>query len=191
MVVDITGQVARRGTAYSRGFGCIGGPPPVRGTGMASVITIRPPSTDTSPVAATQGMLALQFGESDVRPVWRPDDQRAAASRAELDAFAARFCSVVVEVLGGDRGPHQLFRWTTRAVYDEVVRRCSALASTTSHDQRLHRLRAQVRSVHLFCPTPSAAELSAHIRHGRRSRALAARLEHHDGRWVCVALQLG
>lgn len=188
MVVDISGPVARSGSAYD---GYIGRPPPTRGTGMASVTTIRPPSTDISPIAATQGTLALSFGEPDVRPVRRTDHQHAAATRAELDAFAARFCSAVVEVLGGDRGPHQLFRWTTRAVYDELVRRCAALAATTSGDQRLRRLRAQVRSVHLFCPTPRAAELSAHIRHGGRSRAIAARLEHRDGRWICVALQLG
>jgi rhodanese-related sulfurtransferase len=45
--------------------------------------------------------------------------------------------------------------------------------------------------VHVFRPGPASAEVSVHVRHGHRSRAIAARLEQRDGRWRCVALQLG
>jgi hypothetical protein len=48
-----------------------------------------------------------------------------------------------------------------------------------------------VRSVHVFLPQPQSAEVSVHVRHGERSRAIAARLEHRGGRWVCTALELG
>jgi hypothetical protein len=48
-----------------------------------------------------------------------------------------------------------------------------------------------VRSVHLFCPSPEAAEISVHVRHGERSRAIAARIELVSGRWCCTALQFG
>jgi hypothetical protein len=34
-----------------------------------------------------------------------------------------------------------------------------------------------------------AAEACAHVRYGRRSRALAARFEVVRGRWQCVTLQ--
>ena len=111
--------------------------------------------------------------------------------RAELEAFAHRFSSAVVEVIGGDRGPSQLLRWTTERVYADLQRRTSALARTTPGDRRVRRLRSQVRSVHLFCPSPCAAEISVHVRHGERSRAIAARVELLEDRWCCTALEFG
>jgi hypothetical protein len=164
--------------------------PPFRRAGASSVVTIRPPDVPVVPVASTQGTLALEYDDQP-EPQCRPDLQVVSALRAELDTFAKRFCAAVVEVVGGDRGPQQLLRWTTADVYADLVRRCEALAGTTGSDQRLRRLRAQVRSVHLFCPSVRSAELSVHVRHGERSRAIAARLEHVEGRWTCVALQFG
>ena len=111
--------------------------------------------------------------------------------RAELEAFAHRFASAVVEVIGGDRGPSQLLRWTTERVYADLQHRAALLARTTPGDRRVRRLRSQVRSVHVFCPSPEAAEISVHVRHGERSRAIAARIEQVGGRWCCTALQFG
>lgn len=167
-----------------------------RGSGVTRLTRIAPPPPPRVPLAPVQGTLALDFGRPE--PVTRPPVPEPAPAglravpgfRAELDAFASRFSAVLVEVLGGDRGPQQLLRWTSVEVYDDLVRRSRALAGTTGSDERLRRLRAQVRSVHLFCPSPEAAELSIHVRHGQRSRAIAARLEHHQ-RWTCVALELG
>jgi hypothetical protein len=168
--------------------------PTFRGSGTSRLVRFRPPDQAVVPVASTQGTLALRFG-AEPDPVHRPDQPAALRSvtslRAELDTFAKRFCAAVVEVVGGDRGPQQLLRWTTPEVYEDLVRRSAAVAGTTASDQRLRRLRAQVRSVHLFCPTARSAELSVHVRHGHRSRAIAARLEHVEGRWTCVALQFG
>ena len=48
---------------------------------------------------------------------------------------------------------------------------------------------AQVRSVHVSRPSPQVAEVSVHVRHGQRSRALALRLDLHQDRWVCTALE--
>jgi hypothetical protein len=45
--------------------------------------------------------------------------------------------------------------------------------------------------VHVFCPSPEAAELSVHVRHGERSRAIAARIELREGRWCCTVLEFG
>lgn len=164
------------------------------GSGVTRLTRIGPPRDPRVPLAPVQGTLALDFGRPAPQarpPVPAPAGLRAVPGfRAELDAFASRFSAVLVEVLGGDRGPQQLLRWTSVEVYDDLVRRSRALAGTTGSDERLRRLRAQVRSVHLFCPSPEAAELSIHVRHGQRSRAIAARLEHHQ-RWTCVALELG
>jgi hypothetical protein len=109
----------------------------------------------------------------------------------ELDAFSARFAQAVVEVIGGDRGVHQLMRWTTEWVYADLMHRSHALQRATPGDQRLRRLRATVRSVHLFRLHDDAAELSIHVRHGQRSRAIAARIERIEGRWRCSVLDFG
>jgi hypothetical protein len=97
----------------------------------------------------------------------------------------------VVEVLGGDRPLSQLLRWTSQRVYVELDRRLTILTRTSDAGRRLRTIRPQVRSVHVFHPTPTTAEVSVHVRHGPRSRAIAARLELTGGRWQCTALQLG
>jgi hypothetical protein len=142
------------------------------------------------PVASVQGTLALDYG-ARLRSTPGPDLHLVPGNRAELEAFAHRFASAVVEVVGGDRGPSQLLRWTSERVYAELQRRCALLARTTPGDRRVRRLRSQVRSVHVFCPSPEAAEISVHVRRGERSSALAARIELLDGRWCCTALEFG
>jgi hypothetical protein len=139
---------------------------------------------------SVQGTLALDFGP-EVHTSRAPDLRLLPGDRAELETFAHRFASVVVEVMGGDRGPSQLLRWTSEEVYADLQRRAALLQRTTPGDRRVRRLRSQVRSVHLFYPSARAAELSVHVRQGPRSRALAARLELVDGRWRCTALELG
>ncbi len=145
-----------------------------------------------SPVAlsSVQGTLALDYGSS-VRSTRAPELRVLPGDRAELEAFAHRFASAVVEVVGGDRGPSQLLRWTTENVYSELQRRTALLARTTPGDRRVRRLRTQVRSVHVFCPSARAAEISVHVRQGQRSRAIAARIELLDSRWCCTALEFG
>jgi hypothetical protein len=139
---------------------------------------------------SVQGTLALDYSHL-VRPTRVPDLRLVPGDRLELEGFAHRFAKAVVEVMGGDRGPSQLLRWTSEQVYADLCRRAALLNRATPNDRRQRRLRSQVRSVHLFCPSAQAAELSIHVRHGRLSRAIAARLEVVDGRWICVALQFG
>jgi hypothetical protein len=109
----------------------------------------------------------------------------------DVRAWAARFAQAVVEVLGGDRPLSQLVRWTSRRVYLELERRLVILARTPGSGQRARAVRPQVRSVHVCHPTARTAEVSVHVRYGRRSRAIAARLELVRGRWQCTVLQLG
>jgi hypothetical protein len=50
-------------------------------------------------------------------------------------------------------------------------------------------VRPQVVTVHTSFLGPGAAEASARIRYGPRSRAVAMRFERRQGRWVCRALE--
>jgi hypothetical protein len=159
--------------------------------GVAGVHVLAAPATPTEvPVAPTQAALALDLDEAPELPR-RPYLRVVTGEERELDAFSARFAQAVVEVIGGDRGVHQLMRWTTEWVYADLMHRAHALQSATPGDQRRRRVRATVRSVHLFRPHEDAAELSIHVRHGHRSRAIAARIERIEGRWRCSVLDFG
>lgn len=145
------------------------------------------------PVAPVQGALALDLLGSAGMPV-TPELSLVTGSAVchdEVRAWAARFAQAVVEVLGGDRPLTQLVRWTSVRVYADLGRRVQILGRSTVGAQRLRTVRPQVRSVHVYQPGPDTAEISVHVRHGQRSRALAARLELTRGRWTCTALQLG
>lgn len=164
--------------------------PPRAAVARTTMLVSVPTRHSPMPIASTQGTLALDLDPHPELPR-TPELRIVTGGRSDLDAFAARFSQAVVEVIGGDRGLHQLLRWTSPEVYADLVLRTTALAEATGTDQRVRRLRAQVRSVHLFCPRADAAELSVHVRHGERSRALAARIELLEGRWQCTALEFG
>jgi hypothetical protein len=169
--------------------------PPAPGGPLATVTYLGPPGDDQEvvPVASVQGTLALDLDRvpaapavPDLRVVDEADHQHR-----ELRAWAARFAQAMVEVLGGDRPVTQLLRWTNARVYADLDRRVRILGRTAPAPTRLSTVRPQVRSVHVCRPAPGSAEVSVHVRHGHRSRAIAARLEQRNGRWTCVALQLG
>ena len=126
----------------------------------------------------------------------RPEPPDAAVDRPSRPVpaagdWAGRFVQAVVEVIAGDRPLQQLIRWTDERVYCDLSRRVRILGLTTSAASRHRTERSHVRSVHIYQPHPDAAEVAAHIRHGARSRAVAARLEAERGRWTCTALRLG
>ena len=166
-------------------------PRPRAHSGIAGVTRLAPPRPSPEvPVALTQGTLALDL---DSRGGLPPASELhvVAGSRGDVEAWAARFAQAVVEVVGGDRSAHQLLRCTAPVVHADLVHRAAALTRAGAPEQRSRRLRAQVRSVHVFLPSSSTAEVSVHVRHGQRSRAIAARIEQFDGRWVCTALEFG
>lgn len=148
-----------------------------------------------------QGMLALDLPGQRSAPAPGPPTltvlpggrgRRLTSSPAGVpDAhdWAARFVQAIVEVIGGDRPVSQLVRWTSEAVYMDMQRRVKILGATTTAS-RGRVTRPQVRSVHICQPRDDVAEVAVHIRHGARSRAVAARLEVVQGRWLCTALQM-
>jgi len=170
--------------------------PPTLGEHLATVTQLVPPGNrrEPVPVATVQGTLALDLGALPPSPR-TPDlhvvPGNGSPEHREVQAWAARFAQATVEVLGGDRPLAQLLRWTSARVYADLERRVRILGRAAPAPQRRRTVRPQVRSVHVFRPGPDSAEVSVHVRHGHRSRALAARLERREGRWRCVALQLG
>lgn len=158
---------------------------PAPNTGLARLTTlVPPPRPGPVPIASTQGTLALQFVDS-------PAPTAPGPAPEVLERFATRFAHALVEVTSGDRSPQQLLRWTSERVYDDLTRRARELHRTTPSDRRVRRIRPQVRSVRVFRPTSTSAEVCIHVRHGHRSQAVAARIDHVDGHWCCTAVQFG
>ena len=160
---------------------------------------------------AVQGTLALAFvlpsgvpavpvapvGLRLVAPLVPPADAQDRLDEAEFGpqptgrdelpeprGWAARLVQALVEVLAGDRPVGQLVRWTSAQVYDEVA------ALTLPRGTR-GASRGVVRSVHVSEPVDGVAEVAALVRRGRRTSAVALRLEGLDGRWQCTAFELG
>ena len=96
---------------------------------------------------------------------------------------AAMLVRAVLEALSGDRAVGQLMRWTTPELYS----RLEALAATYAD----RPWAATVRKVLVAEPLPGIAEVTALVRRGGRTLALALRMEGVDGRWLLTAVDLG
>ncbi len=171
--------------------------PPARSATVSTLAGAGRPRPDRMAVASVQGTLALDMRgcqgmpqTPELRPRLNLVDAEARAAD-DVHLWSARFAQAVVEVIGGDRPLTQLVRWTTNRVYTDLGRRVRILSRTAPPGARPRAVRPQVRSVHVAQPTAESAEISVHVRHGQRSRAIAARLDLADGRWQCTALQLG
>lgn len=149
------------------------------------------------PLAWVQGTLALDLfpqvapprpavpvtGAGDVASLVRSD-------RAALDSFARTWVTAAVQVAMADRPVTQMLRHCTPEVYADLSHR-SKVVHEASGPTRARIVRPVVVSVRTSLVRPDALEVSAHVRHGRRSRAVAARLEHIRGRWQGVAITFG
>lgn len=170
--------------------------PPSPSRALATVTRLVPAGDEreTVPVAEVQGSLALAVrpvATVPTAPELRLVDGSRSREHREVQDWAARFAQATVEVLGGNRPLAQLLRWTTARVYYDLDRRVRILGRTAPATERRRTIRPQVRSVHVCQPAPGTAEVSVHVQHGHRSRAIAARIERRNDRWTCVALQLG
>ena len=143
---------------------------------------------------AVQGTLALDLrggrpGLPETPELEPPGPARLPhGSDAEVRAWAARLAQAVVEAVGLQRPVSQLVRWTSPTVYRDLERRVLLVRRAAVG---VRSVRPQVRSIHVCRPTPSCAEVSVHIRHGGRSRALAMRMERRGERWQCTVLEFG
>lgn len=104
--------------------------------------------------------------------------------------WASRFLQAVVEVVASERPLPQLARWTAPDVYEAVARAQRAVAARR-RDSVARTSRPYVASVHVCQLRADTAEVAARVVGGRRSRALAARLDFERDRWTCTALHFG
>ena len=143
-----------------------------------------------APVAWVQGTLALSLADPDADVP--PDPVHAVADRSQVDSWVGRFAQAATEIAGGNRPVTQLLRHTTPGVYADLARRAQLVASSVgvpSGQGLLQAVRPVVESVHTCWVGADVVEASARIRYGARSRALAFRLEHRQGRWITTALE--
>jgi hypothetical protein len=101
--------------------------------------------------------------------------------------WTLRLAQVIAEVLAGARPASQLSRVATLDVLGLLERSAGRLGSRAGGPPQ----RPIVGSVHLSEPTDGVAEACAVVDTGIRKRALALRLEGHDGQWRCTAVQIG
>jgi hypothetical protein len=114
----------------------------------------------------------------------------AARPRPGLPAaqeWSTTLALAVIQALVGQRPVSQLNRWMAEEVLAAInicQRRSLSLRGRTA-------IPTALRSVHVQHPDPDVAEVSAHVVMGRRSAAMAFRLEALGDRWLCTALELG
>ena len=152
------------------------------------------PLRQAVPVAGVQGTLALDLWPRRDNPPESVADVVAigSAPRARFEQFAHRFAQAAVEIAGGDRPVGQLVRWTSTTVYQDLARRAQLVARAAGRPAgqgRVQGVRPQVRSIHTAFLEADVAEVSAHVRYGERSRAVALRFEFRAERWQCTALE--
>jgi hypothetical protein len=153
-------------------------------------------------VASVQGTLALDLtprhdppspGRAPGRPGGDvvPIEER---QRVRIEHWAHRYAQAVVEIVAGDRPATQVVRWTAPRVYADLSRRAQLVARAGGHQPGQGRsgaplVRPQVQGVRSCFVSGREVEVSVHVRHGERSRAIAARFELLGGRWQCTALE--
>jgi len=161
-----------------------------------------PPYDDEpgAPLPQVRGSLALAFPSPSetalplrlVPPATGGHQPAADGIRDPLPdprVWSRRLAQAVMEVVAGIRTPAQLSAFATLRVLDHLE-----LVTTLLHRRHRYDAPAQrplVRAVQVCEPQPGVAEACAVIEHGERRRALALRLEAHQGRWQCTALRLG
>jgi hypothetical protein len=160
-----------------------------------STPSVLPTAIPSPPAMYTQGALALTYplpSGLDSVPHSRALTVVTAVADDEpvrsADIWAARFVQAVLEVLTGDRPLSQLIRWTDEDVYTELGRRL-VVVQGRRRGVPPRSGRQQVATVHVCHVSAARAEVAARVTNGRRSRAVAARLDLHRGRWVCTAIQ--
>jgi hypothetical protein len=167
------------------------------------LIDSRPPSLTwarPSPPQRNQPQLDLTYQEpgyaeptavndrgvrmSTVKARWAARPRRGLPDAQE---WSAKLALAIIQALTGQRPAAQLNRW----VVDEVL---AAISMYQRRSLRTHgriAIPAALRSIRVQHPDPEVAEISVHVVIGKRSAAMAFRLEALGDRWLCTALELG
>jgi hypothetical protein len=157
----------------------------------------RPPARtwqpDVDPLPDPQPMLDLGLAEAaSVVQSHLAGGEWMATPPSELpdpSTWCIALARLLIETLQGLRPIGQLNRWVDEHVLAAITlyRRQHADRGAGQRPARP----AVLQSVHVQFPAPLAVEAAAHLRLGRRSIAIAFRLEEFYGRWLCTAVEIG
>lgn len=108
-------------------------------------------------------------------------------SRSDPRRVAESFARGVAEVMARCRPVDQLRELASW----EVVRIIERAATRQRRDPRRAALHPRLRSVHLAAPCDGVVEACAVVDGGRRTHAMAFRLERYENTWRATVVQLG
>ncbi|WP_229399620.1 Rv3235 family protein [Micromonospora okii] len=110
----------------------------------------------------------------------------------EATRAAQRFVATCLEILNGYRPLGQIRPMSELARSAEVVQELTRAAARTGPVRRRStRPTVRLRRLRVCEPRPAAVEAAAVLAGGAgRTWAMALRLEHRRGRWLCVAMQV-
>lgn len=95
----------------------------------------------------------------------------------DIGVWATRFITSALEVLSGNRPIAQLSRWCSREVFTYLI-------ENTNIKKQIPR----IGKLHIGAPTNECAEVVLLLHSPIRKRALMARFEAINDRWLCVYL---
>jgi hypothetical protein len=121
---------------------------------------------------------------STVRARWAA---RPRPGLPDAQEWSTTLALAVIQALVGQRPVSQLNRW----MVEEVLAAISMSQRRNLKVPGRIALRTALRSVRVQHAGPEVAEVSAHVAIGKRSAAMAFRLEALGDRWLCTALELG
>jgi hypothetical protein len=105
----------------------------------------------------------------------------------DAQEWSTALALAVIQTLLGQRPVSQLNRW----MVEDVLAAISICQRRSLSRHGRTAVPTALRSVHVQHPDPEVAEVSAHVAIGKRSVAMAFRLEALGDRWLCTALELG
>ncbi len=117
------------------------------------------------------------FGE-DYDPEFAPQPT-SSEDLPELQMWALKFATSVLEILAAKRQPAQLARWCHHTIYTQLIDKVGTFNEV-----------GRIRKLHICQPLDGICEIALTVRFGDRIRSLAIRFEGVDHRWLCTSLTL-
>ncbi|MEU1889083.1 Rv3235 family protein [Micromonospora rifamycinica] len=154
------------------------------------------------------GQLALDLFGTGQSPPGRPTGRRPdprprpghpvappppplATATPEAARAAHRFVGTCLEILNGYRPPGQIRALVEPGRTVEVTEQLARAASRTPPTRRRStRPAVHLRRLRVCEPRAAAVEVAAVVTAGGRTWAMALRLEHRRGSWLCTTLQV-
>ncbi|MGB2569414.1 Rv3235 family protein [Micromonospora citrea] len=184
--------------------------PPIR---LRPAPISEPPYADEAPDLwpRPSGQLALDLFGTEQQPAGRPAGRRhdlrpaptrpgrpptgppsvAPAATPEATRAAQRFVGTFLEILNGYRPPGQLRTLVEPGRMTEVSEQLARATSRTGPVRRRStRPAVHLRRLRVCEPRPAAVEVAAVLAAAGRTWAMAVRLEHRRGTWLCTALHV-